>query len=317
MCRGDKMRALVTGGTGFIGRYLVKELLEKGWEVVCTSRRKIASREPRLTCVETDIANLKKSDFGKEFQGQFDTIFHLAAQLPSLDREIDPRLYSKINVQGTAALLQIFLQIGARSFIYMSSLSVIGKPRELPITEQHPTHPECPYSASKLAAEQLCEDLRRRNKLKIISLRLTSPYGPGMPEHSVLPLFVRSALGSRDINLHGSGQRRQNFIHIRDAARACILAATSSSSGIFNIGGPSSISMFDLASMIIGSIPNCRSRITRGNIPDPQEAYHWDISLELSRKVLQYVPQMKLDTGLPQYIKAISSNTSTYKWWID
>lgn len=309
------MRALVTGGTGFIGRHLVKALLESGWNVVCLTRRGLTPAEPNLTCINADLSVPQSLDLTPGAVGRIDAIFHFAAQLPVPSREIDPKLYSQANELGTTCLLQAFLRLQATVFVYMSGLPVIGKPLELPIIETHELRPEHPYLASKLAGEQLCEDLRRRSDFKIVSLRLTSPYGHGMPEHSVLPLFVNAALSSRDICFHGSGRRTQNFIHVSDAVNACLLAATSDTAGLFNIGGPSSISMHELAAMIVSLVPGCRSRVIPSGMPDPQEDYRWEVSLALSRKILGYVPQTTLAAGILEYIDFLSSGKKPYQWW--
>lgn len=309
------MRALVTGGTGFIGRHLVKALLESGWSVVCLTRMNLISAEPNLTCINADLSVPQSLDLTHAAVGRIDAIFHLAAQLPAPSREIDPELYCQANELGTTALLKTFLQLHAKVFVYMSSLPVIGKPQELPITEAHETRPEHPYLASKLAGEQLCEDLRRSGDLKIVSLRLTSPYGPGMPGHSVLPLFVSEALSSRDLCIYGSGRRTQNFVHVSDAVSACLLATTSDAAGVFNIGGSSSITMRELAAMIITLVPGCRSRVISSGRPDSQEDYRWEVSLVRSREILGYTPQTGLAAGISAYIEFLSSGKKPYQWW--
>ncbi len=311
------MRALVTGGTGFIGRHLVKALLEAGWSVVCLTRRRMVPAEPNIACITADLSVPQSLNLPPADMGRIDAIFHLAAQLPAPSGKIDPELYSQTNALGTAGLLKTFFQLQATVFVYMSSLPIIGKPRKLPITETHESRAEHPYLASKLAGEQLCEDIRRNHDRKIVSLRLTSPYGPGMPEHSVLPLFVDAALSSRDICFHGSGQRTQNFVHVSDAVRACLLAATSHAAGIYNIGGSSSISMRELAAMIVALIPGCRSRVIPSGRPDPQEDYRWDVNLDLSAKTLGYAPQIVLAAGISDYIDFLSSGKKPYQWWLD
>lgn len=309
------MRALVTGATGFIGSHLVKALLEAGWSVVCLTRRGITPTEPNITCIHADLSTPQSLDLDQDTVGRIDVIFHLAAQMPDPSRKIDPKLYTQANELGTAALLKAFLRLQAAVFVYMSGLSVIGKPRELPITEAHEPRPEHPYLTSKLAGEKLCEDLRRSSDLKIVSLRLTSPYGVGMPGHSVLPQFVHTALSSRDLCFHGSGQRTQNFVHVSDAVRACLLAATADIAGVFNIGGSSSITMCEVAAMIIALVPGCRSRVVPSGIPDAQEDYRWDISLAHSTKTLGYVPQTDLAGGISKYIDFLSSGKNPYQWW--
>lgn len=309
------MRALVTGGTGFIGRHLVKGLLDKGWEVVCVTRRKLTSLTPAITCINGDLSSPQTLRISKDDVGTIDVVFHLAALMPGATN-IKSRDYLKANILGTSELLESFLNLGASTFVYMSSLPVIGKPHYLPITEEHPTKPDNSYSVSKLAAELLCEQYRMSKGCQIVSLRLTSPYGPMMQESSVLPQFVKAAQTSKDIYIFGSGARTQNFIHINDVVRACLMAANTKMSGVFNLGGPSSISMKELGELIKKNTKNCKSSIVNHVKKDPQEDYRWEVDISLIHEAVGFVPQISIEEGLRGYIAFHSSpQTTLNNWW--
>lgn len=303
---------MVTGGTGFIGRHLVSRLREMGWSVVSVTRRKVTASDPGITCVYGDLSQPETLEYSREEVGPIDAVFHLAARMPT-SRDIEETYdYLHDNVLGTTRLLLTFLRLEAAVFVYTSSISVIGQPLHSPVTEQHPTYPTHPYSVSKLSAELVCEQIRRSEHRSIASLRLTSPYGPGMPTNTVLPRFVQMAQASQDITLYGTGARTQNFLHVSDAVHACILSAQHHVSGIFNVGGPRDTSMKSLAELIVKLIPG--SRIAYPGIPDPQEDHRWAVDSRKAQQAFDYTPAVTLEAGLKDYL---DRRDDAPRWWHD
>ena len=312
------MHAFVTGATGFIGRSLVQHLLLAGWEVTCMTRSDVQPVVPNLVTVQGDLLDSESIKYQRKIHAPIDVFFHLAARLPGkAEKSGQLQSYLKANAIGTAALLEIFRCSNAQAFVYMSSLPVIGKPKDLPVTEKHTVCPKHPYLISKFTAELLCEQYRKNKNLPITILRLTSPYGIGMAETSVLPLFIKCALSSQNISLYGSGKRCQNFIHISDIVRACLLAASGKKVGIFNIGGEQSVSMKKLAQIITEAIPHYNGNILFSPEKDPEEDYQWEISLEKSKIKLGYLPNISLKEGIREYITCLLNQKAPYKWWVE
>ncbi|MFM6134524.1 MAG: NAD-dependent epimerase/dehydratase family protein, partial [Sphaerospermopsis kisseleviana] len=283
------MRALITGGTGFLGGHLVKSLLEQGIEVVCLNRREVqfSSSSSKIKCYVTDLSvtdNLMNTLNQIE---PCDLVFHFAAMLSVTGNQTNPAdaitSYLNTNVTATAALLETAANWGCViRFVFASSLPIIGKPQVLPVTENHRIEPQHPYLFSKYLGELSCEFMRRLRGFPVTSLRITSPYGIGMQSHTVLPLFVRQALESKDIHIYGSGQRRQNFIHVSDVVSAAMLAITNCKPGIYNVGGDCSISMLELATTVLATVKgmtNTTSQIILSGRPDLQEDYNWEIDI--------------------------------------
>ncbi|HAM73528.1 MAG TPA: hypothetical protein DCM86_17995, partial [Verrucomicrobiales bacterium] len=220
------MRALVTGATGFVGRHLVAGLLDRGWEVCAMVRpgTQLSHAPHGVGIVTGDL--LVPTTLGVEASatGPLDVVFHCAALLPSA-AGCDPAQFLAANATATELLLNACERRSIRRFVYLSSIAVIGHPSVVPIDEHHPTAPATPYAVGKLGGEQACERARTRGMLAA-SLRLSSPYGPGMALGSVLPLFVHRALRGEPLAWHGSGSRSQDFIHVEDVVSACIGAAT-------------------------------------------------------------------------------------------
>ncbi|HUU28064.1 MAG TPA: NAD(P)-dependent oxidoreductase [archaeon] len=301
------MRALITGATGFIGSHLVSELRRLGWQAVCLVRRDVEWNDKDIFCIKGDLLNPDSLDLKVSRIGQIDVIFHLGAVLPSKGQNYSTSQYRVANTLSTIKLLEIALNSRIPYFVYASSLQVIGKPEYSPVTENHPASPIHPYLLSKLSAELACEMFRINEGLAVTSLRITSPYGDRMSQHSVLPFFVQQASNSQDIELFGSGQRTQNFVHVKDVVSACLLAANTPDPGVYNIAGPSSISMKALAEMVVRLTPGSKSKIVFGGKPDPQEDYRWEVDLSRSSNRLRFYPRIDLEQGLADYISWPSS----------
>jgi UDP-glucose 4-epimerase len=310
--------ALVTGATGFIGNYLVRELRRLNWRVFCLTRQSLNSEDPGIDCVSGDLTQPGTLErVWRQVKG-VDTVFHLAAQLPTDDAtEIDDVLFYETNAVATMKLLKASIDAGVASFVYASSLTLIGKPRVLPITEDHPVSNFHPYFISKFCGELYCETVRRTENRRVSSLRITSPYGAGMSERSVLSRFVHLAMGSKDIELFGSGNRRQNFVHVEDVIRAILLAADTQSPGVFNVGGACSISMKDLAALVLRLVPGREHALRNNGLPDPQDDYFWDVDLSRAERFLAYHPEVSLEEGLSHYIAFSRKNIPVSKWWIE
>lgn len=309
------MRALVTGATGFIGANLVAELCKQGWEVVCLTRQSVESENPRISVIIADL--LKPGSLASSFSnlGKIDVLFHVGALIPGIRSGLSANDFFIVNTVSTYELLKIAVQSGIRSFVYASSLPVIGKPKQLPISEGHPLQPFNLYLISKLGGELACEMMRDIENLRVSSLRITSPYGKGMQVHTVLPQFVHRALRSDDIEIYGTGQRTQNFVHLTDVVQAFLLAAETDKPGVYNVAGIESCSMQQLAEKVVQQVPETRTQIIRCGQPDPQESYRWDIDLSRSRKNLNFNPRVSLLNGISDYIDWVKSEKPITHWW--
>lgn len=306
------MRALVTGATGFIGNKLVIELQKKGWDVKCLVRGGLPSLAG-IRCFNADLSKPDSLDVAIDQMGDIDVVFHLGALLPDNHYHIGLEDFLMVNTISTCRLLKIATVLGVKAFVFASSLPVIGKPQEIPITENHPTRPEHPYFLSKLTAELSCEMYRCQDRMNVTSLRITSPYGPGMQRHTVLANFVEKAICSKNIEILGSGCRVQNFVHISDVIHALVLAANTNIPGVYNLAGTSA-SMVNLAKLIVG-IATANNKITFTNKQDPQEDYRWAVDTSKAEEHLGYYPQTNLESGLIDYIRWRKSGKAEALWY--
>lgn len=289
------MSVLVTGAGGFLGKAICHALASSGKDVIALSRTVQQYAEPGIRPLQLDILN-PRGLAGILARESCEAIFHFAAHLPTPSSTATMAAIMEVNVLGTAHMLDVFHQSGAEVFVYASSLPLIGKPTVLPVREDHPVVPETPYHVSKYAGELCALEYARRTKRRVVAFRISSPYGAGMKENAVLPLFLSRAMRGESIELHGSGSRVQNFVHARDVAGACV-AALNRGSGCYNLAGCESISMANLAALAMRVGGRGDGSIRFSGRPDPQEDYRWDIDISRLAGDLHFVPEVSLHEG--------------------
>ena len=232
------MRVLVTGSTGLVGQ-AIAERLSNEHQVVGLSRGGEVS-EDEADHLGVDLA----SPGAAELIGSSEpcaAIVHAAASL-------DPQSPESVltNCIGAFEIVRLAAQWGAEHLVFISGVTVIGTPSQLPIDEDHPVHPPNPYLESKLLGEQLVEEAGRTG-VRATILRVTAPVGARMPAERVLPTFVREALAGSPLKVAGRGTRRQDYVHVADVADAVAGAIQAGADGLFNIGCGETVSNLELA----------------------------------------------------------------------
>jgi len=226
------MRALVTGGAGFIGHHLVRGLLDRGDQVSVLDdfstgiRSRLDPYRGRITLIEGSIldpAALDDAIAGAE------VVFHEAA-LASVAKSIaDPRATNQVNVAGTIEIMLAAARHGVRRVVFAGSSAVYGTPQRLPCSEEQRASPTSPYGVSKLAGEQYVHALGRLHCVETVVLRYFNVYGPGQDPASeyaaVIPKFVTAVLGGTRPTIHGTGAISRDFVYVDNVVAANILAA--------------------------------------------------------------------------------------------
>ena len=295
-------RLLVTGATGFIGSGLLAKLSDLGYQVCGVSRSGgIVKGVPVdvVSCASrTALASYCR---GKSFDG----VVHLAAAVPTDFCGADAKRSMLQNARMTMNVLEILGKQGVGSFIYASSTSVYGYPKESPVTEETPVQPAGFYPLGKFVGELLCQQYQEELNLPVAILRISAPYGPGMRRETVVTKFVKKAILSEDLTLYGTGSRGQDFIHRDDVTNAIVYAFQAKATGRFNVSTGVQTSMKKLAETILRVVGGSKSRIAYAGVDDPQESYRAAFSFEKARRSFGYQPEFPLARGVEEYAKVI------------
>lgn len=300
------MKALVTGGAGFIGSNVAKLLLEEGHEVVILDNLSTGYREnldllPQAAFVEGDI---RDGELVIKLTQRVDVVFHLAASVGNRRSIDNPIQDSQINVIGTLNVLEGARQAGVRKVVYSSSAGIFGELKHLPIAEDHPTEPDTPYGVSKLSAEKLCLVYANLYPLEAISLRYFNVYGVNQRYDAygnVIPIFARWLLKGEPLVIYDDGEQTRDFVNVRDVAQANLLAAQAEGvSGAFNIASGVAITINHLAKLMRGLVDEDvgvkHQPPRQGDVRDSLA----DVSL--AEKVLGYGPSVEIEEGIKEYV---------------
>ena len=299
-------KVVVTGGAGFIGSHLAEELARRGYQVIILDDLTTGRME--------NIEGLTKKDNARFIQGSITNllllkelfqgavcVFHQAA-LPSVPRSVkDPLATNEVNITGTLNVLLAARDNKVRKVIYASSSSVYGATPTLPKREDMVPRPQSPYAVSKLAGEYYCQAFQEVYGLATVCLRYFNVYGPRQNPDSqyaaVIPKFIKSAAEDSPLIIFDDGEQTRDFTFIVDVVAANILAAESSTSGVFNIGRGKSITINELAGLVIkltgNNVKPIHQKLREGDIRDSLA----DIS---KAKAFGYEPRYNLEEGLEE-----------------
>jgi UDP-glucose 4-epimerase len=310
------MKALVTGGAGFIGSNLVDALLARGDEVVVVDDLSTGRRENLesglangATLVEADIRDRAALE---ELAGRErpEVIFHLAAQIDVRKSIADPAFDASINVGGTANVLEAARAAEARRVVFSSTGGAIygeGDGQQLPLAEDAPLAPEAPYGQSKFAGEGYLALYERLYGLSTMPLRLGNVYGPRqdpLGEAGVIAIFCgRLREGGRP-TVFGDGKQTRDYIYVGDVVSAMLAAAESEATGPVNIGTGIETDVLELV-RALGALGGGESFEPEMAPPRTGEVQRISIDPGRAERELAWKPQMALGDGLRQTLDSI------------
>lgn len=235
-----------------------------------------------------DLAEEGVVDRVTEAVKECEAVVHLAANLSMAPDE----KVLRDNCDGTLHMVQIANRLHVRTFLYLSSVPVIGKPVHTPIREDHPVSPRTLYHMSKLMGEFIVKELCNQEMNRLI-LRIASPVGVGMSRKNYLSFLLDRFLREEPVELYGAGKRIQNYLDVRDIAEALRCALKKSVSDTMVLSG-TSISNRDLA-ILCKKMTGSSSEIIRGKHPDPEENDQWILDAGRARNILGFLPQYSLE----------------------
>ena len=248
MSKLKNSRVLVIGGAGFIGGFVVSELLKQDVKQVIIydnfTRGKHENIEKSLSDSRCSVfpmgGDIRETDvLDKAFEG-VDYVFHLAA-LWLLHCKDFPRAAFHVNIEGTFNVLEACVKHKIKKLIYSSSASVYGDAVQVPMTEDHPFKNKNFYGSTKIAGEAMCTAFNDRYGLEVIGLRYMNVYGPGQDQHAaysgVVPIMLNKIEAHEQPVINGDGSQAYDFIYVEDVAKANIAALESDTKmGYYNVG---------------------------------------------------------------------------------
>jgi len=301
------IKALVTGGAGFIGSNIVKLLLEQGHSVtvldnLLSGYRVNLDPYPDVRLIEGDIRNEAAVETAADGA---EVIFHLAASVGnkrSIDHPIDD---TEINALGTLRVLEAARKHGAKKVVVSSSAGIFGELKTLPISEDHPIDPDSPYGASKLAGEKLALAYGKLYPMEVVALRYFNVYGVNQRYDAygnVIPIFAYKMLNEEPLTIFGDGEQTRDFINVRDVAQANYLAGTTEGvSGAFNIGSDTQITINDLVAMM-SRVRGSQAAVEYGP-PRPGDVRHSRADISAATAAFGFTPSVGLERGLTEYLQ--------------
>mgnify|MGYP000383214112 FL=1 len=304
------MKYAVTGGAGFIGSHLVKNLVERGNEVIVIDNLNTGKKEniekisKKIDFFEIDIRDFSAVE---DILKNIDGVFHEAALASVQDSFRIPDEFFEVNVNGTENIFKIGKKLGIK-IVYASSSSVYGNPIRIPIKESDGKNPFNPYAKTKLEGDKLAEKYAK-NGLKVIGLRYFNVFGPRQSKEyaGVIKLFLERIQQGLSPLINGDGLQVRDFVYVDDVVNANILAMESNIDGeFFNIGTNSTISVLDLANIIIKFSGLKLKPIHQPAVPGDVKATQADITK--AKMMLKWKPTTDLKDWLKSAVLDVKNN---------
>ena len=300
------MRALVTGGAGFIGSHIVDLLVAEGHEVVIVDNLVTGRKEnlnPQARFHEVDILSPRLDNL--LLIERPEVVFHEAAQMSVKVSTDDPRYDARVNVLGLVNLLEGCVAAGVRKVVFASSGATYGNPAYLPIDEAHPQRPESPYGITKFIAEHYLRYYALDRGLQYTALRYGNVYGPRQDsrgEAGVVAIFARQLLSGETPVIHWDGEQVRDYVYVGDVARANLFAATAGHNRCYCVGTGVGTSVNEICRLVSGAVGvDVEPRRAPRRAGDLRAAY---FDCAAARADLDWRPAVSLDEGIARTIES-------------
>jgi nucleoside-diphosphate-sugar epimerase len=312
------LKALVTGGAGFIGSNLASALLARGEEVRLLDNFSTGHRS-NLELLDAHLVegDLRSYERVAAAVDGIEVVFHQGA-LPSVPRSIqDPLTSTAVNVEGTLNVLLAARDAGVRRVVFASSSSVYGNAPGMPRRESQPLAPLAPYAVSKLAAEQYCMVANRVYGVETVALRYFNVFGerqdPLSGYAAVIPRFIRVMLDGQRPTIFGDGETSRDFTHIENVVEANFAAAVEPAAAgrVMNIAVGSSRTLNE----VVGTL----GRLLGSDLepeyapPRPGDVPESLADVSLARELIGYEPRVDFEDGLQRTIGWIAEQRTAHE----
>lgn len=302
------MKVLVTGGNGFIGAQITKELVSRGIDVV--SFDIVPPRNPMKGVQYVQGTILDTFALSRLLKG-CDAVFHLAAILGVKRADLELLKCLSVNIQGTVAVLEAAVMSGVKHFFVSSSSEVFGDVNTGSLTETSPLNPKSGYAISKLAAEQYILGFHKEYGINYNVVRFFNVYGPGQVAEFVVPRFIKMVQNGQAPTIYGDGAQVRSFCHTADACRAVvdIFMKKEAHNQTFNVGNDlEPVNMKTLAEKTIKVMGlNLKPVYVPFNESDrnvSREIFYRVPDITKIRQMIRYEPRINLEDGIRSVIES-------------
>ncbi len=298
------MKALVTGGAGFIGSNVTRALLSGGTHVVVLDDLSTGFRTNVPDDVDLIEGDVRDEEILTRAMRGCDVVFHLAASVGNARSIANPIRDAEVNCIGTLRVLEAAHHLDVPKVVYSSSAAIFGELRALPIREDHPAEPDSPYGASKLAGEKACLAFAKLYEMDVVCLRYFNVFGENQrfdAYGNVIPIFVHRMLRAEPLTIYGDGSQTRDFVHVRDVVQANVKASRALRvAGAYNIGSGMAVTINHLATLIAGLSPTAVEIVHAD--PRPGDVLHSRADITAAGNAFGYEPAVDLETGLGSYV---------------
>ena len=302
------MRALVTGGAGFIGSHVVEALLARGDEVHVVDDLSKGKREQVPAAATLHVHDIREPLDAIVRESGAQGIVHLAAQADVRVSVGDPAFDAAVNVLGTVNVLEAARLVDAR-VVFASTGGAIYGECERPARESDPCLPLSPYGAAKLAGEGYLGAFGRLYGAPHVSLRFGNVYGPRQDPHGeagVVAIFLGRLRDGTACRIFGDGSQSRDYVYVEDVVRATVAALDGDSSGVFNVGtgvATSVLELYDICRSTVGTDAAAVHEAAR-----PGELGRSVLDGELAATTLGFRPEIALASGIAMTWESIRSD---------
>jgi UDP-glucose 4-epimerase len=307
------MKVAVTGGAGYIGSTLVRNLVRGGDTVISVDNLMIG--DYRFLTNDEDgrkakriVGDIRDFELLKEVWEGSDAVVHLAA-VPGLVRcNENPEEAVSVNIYGTHQVLEASRLLDINRVVFCSSASVYGMPVNMPVTENHQLRPLNLYGVTKVAGEKIMGTYWDNYGIETVNLRFGNIYGVGLYSRwdTVIPKFVNQAILGKPLTIYGDGEYSRDFVHVEDITRALILGINVKGIGgeAFNVGGET-LSINNIAKIIIEELSIMTKKKASSIYTPPREGETKEFSYNLDKikTMLGFQNSWNVRKGIKQLIE--------------
>jgi NAD dependent epimerase/dehydratase len=316
-------KVLVTGAGGFIGSNLVEYLIEKGLKVKAFTRYNSTNnwgwleKSKIVNEVEVVTGDIRDFDSVKKAMVDCDTVFHLAALIGIPYSYVSPAAYIKTNIEGTYNILESAKELQLENILVTSTSETYGSAQYKPIDEKHPMVGQSPYSATKIAADQLAISYHRSFDLPVKIVRPFNTFGPRQSARAIIPTIITQLLTDKSKVKVGNTHTRRDLTYVKDTAKGFyeIYKSDRTIGEIVNIGMNEETSIETLIKIIAAKL-NCDPEIViDGERIRPEKSEVIDLICDNTKikNFTDWEPDFNLEKGLEETIQFLQNNIQLYK----